>query len=175
MVGWFVGAGHTKEVFHLRDDKYDMVDFRRRISSRLKWTFEKMTPALLASEVFSDKAESNARYDNGPPAQPGCNYWREEAPNLTRLSDKHNIYMQTLRLAEYQRYYGPEAMRQGQFIKYIHCLVIHALGGELTLHRQIADMLAATKPAYSEIVSKELLDALCGTYVNSGISPLISA
>ena len=57
-------------------------------------------------------------------------------------------------------------MRHGQFMKYISFVMIHALGGELTVYRQIADMLG-TKPAYSEIISKELLDALCGTSIST--------
>ncbi|GAU90307.1 hypothetical protein RvY_02742 [Ramazzottius varieornatus] len=70
------------------------------------------------------------------PAEAGCNYWTRPAPHRTRLSPNWDIYMQTARLVEYQRYLGPERakikmVRAGaEYALYLKALVPYAVGGE---------------------------------------------
>ena len=66
--------------------------------------------------------------------QSGYNYWTTLALGRTRLSPNSDFYMDTTRLAEYQRYLGPEctkskANRDG-WPSYLKALIQQAAGGE---------------------------------------------
>ncbi|GAU90315.1 hypothetical protein RvY_02748 [Ramazzottius varieornatus] len=71
-----------------------------------------------------------------PPAVPGCNYWISPGPHRTRLAPSSEFYVDTTRLAEYQRYLGPECGKttKGQHGKdwatYLKVLLQYAAGGE---------------------------------------------
>ena len=71
--------------------------------------------------------------EDEPAAQSGYNHWTTPSPSRTRLSLNSHFYMDKTRLAEYQRYLGPECAKTRTYrdwASYLDALIQHAAGGE---------------------------------------------
>ncbi|GAV02726.1 hypothetical protein RvY_13255 [Ramazzottius varieornatus] len=93
-----------------------------------------------------------------PPAKLGHNYWTTAAPHRTALTPSSAFYVDKTKLAEYQRYFGPESTK-----KLVHCwpaylkaLVQHVAGGEESYMRALLD-IRKTDPG-SPVLDPVLLD-----------------
>ena len=128
----------AKKVFDL-DDTFTLKRFRLSVTQcplarPVKPVQESMNENrdVLASVLF--QPDSNivvSKSLDDPPAKVGHNYWTTSAPDRTRLSPNYSMYMETIKLAEYQRYLGPESARKNKdWTVYFKTVIHHAVGGE---------------------------------------------
>ena len=148
-----------------------MKEFREGLSQCHRWYSKtvEVNTGLMASILFpsaSNVASSAAavmRSDSQDrPVQPGCNYWNQPAPHRTRLSPNFPFYMETVRLAEYQRYLGPESARKNKdWNLYTWTLLQHALGGEEALLKKLLHLRKDGR-LLSDVVDSTLKQAIFG-------------
>ncbi|GAU99136.1 hypothetical protein RvY_10178-2 [Ramazzottius varieornatus] len=127
----------TKKTFRL--DEMSLSDFRTHITDchlcrAPKFHLAECT-TVMASVLFPPESTSSfftlVPGAEDPPAKPGYNYWTTPAPHRTCLSLNSEFYMDKIKLAEYQRYMGPESSRKNKdWTVYLKILVHHAVGGE---------------------------------------------
>lgn len=164
-------AERTKKTFGLHDC-FKLNAFRKGVGECQAW-HKKPTESnlgLMASVLFpfqtivTDLFSVPPAASEGLPAEPGANYWITPASHRTRLSPRFAVYMDTVRLAEYQRYLGPESTRKNKdWSLYTWTLIQHAVGGEKVLLKKLLELGKANEPLL-EAIDTELKDAVFGRY-----------
>ncbi|GAU95940.1 hypothetical protein RvY_07457 [Ramazzottius varieornatus] len=157
----------TKKTFGLHDC-FKLKAFRKGVGECQAW-HKKPTESnlgLMASVLFPFQTIVTGFSSVPPapsevlPAEPGANYWITPASHRTRLSPRFSVYMDTVRLAEYQRYLGPESTRKNKdWSLYTWTLIQHAVGGEKVLLKKLLELGKANEPLL-EALDTELKDAV---------------
>ena len=98
------------------------------------------------------------------PGQLGHNYWTTPAPSRTRLSFNSEFYMDTTRLAEFQRYSGPECAKKKankDWPSYLKAVIHHAAGGEEQFLKRLLERRKAKNTM--TVLDDALIIAIFGT------------
>ncbi|GAU99139.1 hypothetical protein RvY_10181 [Ramazzottius varieornatus] len=132
----------AKKVFDMASS-VTLPDFRKQIAECKRSRGNKSNVdeggKVMASVLFDPNPKAccgRIPDSDDPPAKLGCNYWTTPTPHRTRLSLNSSFYMDTVKLAECQRYMGPEsASKKKDWHIYARMLVQHAAGGEAAFFR----------------------------------------
>lgn len=160
-------SGRAKKVFDLTGS-VTLPEFRKQIAECKRSRGTKNVDEggkVMASILFDPNPKAccvRAPDSDDPPAKPGCNYWTSPAPHRTRLALNSSFYMDKIKLAEYQRYMGPEsASKNKNWHIYAKMLVQHAAGGEEAFFRICLERRKAKMNL--NILDAPIRDAIIGT------------
>ena len=119
----------------------------------------------LASVLFVADTSQQAAPATDAPSSPHVKYWSTAHPSRIQLHPDHAaFYVDTVGIAEYQRYYGPQSgLGEAAFVEYTFLAFQHLVGGEEVLLTQLRQHTGQTV-AWLDTDDKAFLKAYCGNY-----------